>query len=54
MLEGNAKHVRFFEAKLMKMAAARLEELHAILTAEPADDDEARRIAWLKEKLGRC
>jgi hypothetical protein len=37
----------------MKMAAARLQELHAVLTAEPADDDEVLRIAWLKEKLGR-
>jgi hypothetical protein len=51
MLEDNAKHVRFYEAKVMKMAAARLQELHAVLTAEPADDDEVLRIAWLKEKL---
>ena len=44
---------RFFEAKLMQWAAARLAVLHAALTAEPADDDEMQRIAWLKEKLGR-
>ena len=50
LLSFNAKHARFFEAKLMQWAAARLEALHAVLTAEPADEDEALRIAWLKEK----
>jgi hypothetical protein len=50
LLSFNAKHARFFEAKLMQWAAARLE---AFLTAEPADEDEGRRIAWLKAKLGR-
>jgi hypothetical protein len=50
LLSFNAKHARFFEAKLMQWAAARLE---GFLTAEPADEDEGRRIAWLKAKLGR-
>ena len=49
LLSFNAKHARFFEAKLMQWAAARLEALHAVLTAEPADEDEALRIAWLKK-----
>jgi hypothetical protein len=53
LLSFNAKNARFFEAKLMQWAAARLEVLHAVLTAEPADEDEALHIAWLKEKLGR-
>ena len=35
LLSFNAKHARFFEAKLMEWAAARLEALHAVLTAEP-------------------
>jgi hypothetical protein len=53
-LSANAKNARFFEARLMQGAAFRLDALHAALTAEPADSDEARHIAWLRAKaLGR-
>jgi hypothetical protein len=34
LLSFNAKHARFFEAKLMQWAAFRLEALHAVLAAE--------------------
>jgi hypothetical protein len=52
LLSANVKNVRFFEARLMKWAAFRLEVLHAVLTATPADDEEAGHIAWLRAKLG--
>jgi hypothetical protein len=45
----NAKHARFFEAKLMQWAAARLE---AFLTAEPADEDEGAADSMAQGEAG--
>jgi hypothetical protein len=52
MLIGGGAESTLDDAELIVHSVNLIDRLHTLLTSAPADDEEARRLQWLMERLG--